>query len=119
MAGLPSASQDFPGGIPAWRPHDAAAPVRCRSAQKEVAHWRPVMRPSRGGTKEQQLLERQFSLEDISLCEAERPLDIQRGEDLPVKNQIPDAGGVLRDRTDDGIAERFTALVPRTFDQVI
>jgi hypothetical protein len=73
-----------------------------------------------GRTQEEQLLQRQLSLEDVAFRQAEVALDVERRQDLPVQDAIPDVRRVLGDRVHDRVAERLPVGVPASlFLQVI
>src|SRR6185369_14995344 len=71
-------SQNPPGAIPCRRAHDAAAWVGGGSTHPEIPNRRLVLRPARNRPREEQLLERQLALEDVSLGQPELALDVER-----------------------------------------
>src|SRR4029079_13241023 len=68
---LPRLTQDAERRIPTRRSHDSAARVRRRSAHPQILNRCLVLRPSRHRAREEQLLERQLSLKDVALGQAE------------------------------------------------
>ena len=77
-------------GDPAVRAHDAAARVRRRAAQPEVADRRPEARVAGHRPVEEQLLERQLALEDVALGQPDRALDVERRLDVAVEDDVAD-----------------------------
>ena len=61
---------------------------------------------------EEELLEAELALEDVALGQAEPALDVERGEDLAVEDDVADVRGDLGDPVDDGVAERLAVVVP-------
>src|SRR3954470_21927929 len=82
--------------VPAWRSHDAAAGVCRRAAHVEPLHRRLVLRPAGRGAEEEELLQRQLSLEDVAFRQAEVPLDVEGRQDLAVQDDVLDVRRVLR-----------------------
>src|SRR3954468_5882438 len=72
-SGRPAAPvlQDLVGGVLPVGAHDAAAGMRRRAAHVEAADRRAVVGPPGRGSQEEQLLQRQLSLEDVAFREAE------------------------------------------------
>mgnify|MGYP003694378643 CR=1 FL=1 len=56
------------------------------------------LRPPRHGTQEEQLLQRQLALEDVSLGQPGDPLDVERRQDLPVQDQRREVRRVAGER---------------------
>ena len=94
------------------RSHDSAAGMRSRSAHVEALHRRSVLRPTGRRAEEEQLLERQLTLEDVALGKAEGPFDVERRQDLAMEDDVLDVRRVLRDGVDHGVAERLAMVVP-------
>src|SRR6185436_8624476 len=82
--------EDSQRRVAAGGAHDAAAGVRRRAAQVEVADRRFVLRPPGSGTEEEELLQRQLSLEDVALRETEGPLDVERRQHLAMQDDVLD-----------------------------
>src|SRR6185295_15189007 len=99
--------------------HDSAARVSCRATHVEAADGSSILRPSRSGSKEKELLERQFTLKDVSLAQTEHGFDIQRRQYLAVENQASQVGRVFGDRVHHRIAELFALLIPGAFLEVV
>src|ERR1700729_1671800 len=83
-----------------------------RAAHVKFFDGSPVAGPTRGGTQEEKLLERQLTLKDISFGEAGSALDIERGDELFADDQTFEIRRVLRNGVDHGVAEGFALLVP-------
>src|SRR5262245_13106192 len=85
--GTPSSAPEIPEhlvrGVVARGPRHAAARMRARAAEIEVAHGSAVARPARNRTHEEELLEHQVAVEDVPLGEAVGALEIEGGEHLP------------------------------------
>src|SRR4029079_3117106 len=97
--------QDTRGGSRARGAHNSAAGVSCRATHVEVAHGCSILRPARSGSKEEELLERQFTLKDVALAQAEHGLDIQRRQYLAMKNQASQIGREFGNRVHHRIPE--------------
>src|SRR5262249_48813082 len=63
-----------PRRIASGRSHDAASRMRGRSAHPEISDGRRVSRPAGNRTQEKQLIEGEFAVKDIALCQPEVPL---------------------------------------------
>ena len=93
------------------RAHDPAARVGGRAAQPQVLDRASRYRAQPGHRPvEEQLLQRELALEDVALGQAERLLDVQRRQHLPVQDHVADVRGVLGDRVDHRVAERLARL---------
>ena len=86
--------------------------MRGRPAHVEALDGRPVLRPSRRGPQEEELLERELALEDVAFRQAPLALQIERRDDLPVQDDVPQIRRELRQRVDDRVAERLALRVP-------
>src|SRR5690606_14579614 len=64
-------AQDLRGGVAAGRSHHATARMRGRAADVEPPDRRAVLRVAGHRPVEQQLVEGEFALEDVALCEAD------------------------------------------------
>ena len=71
------------------------------------------LRPARRRPQEEQLLERQLAVEDVALGQPELALEVERRQHLPVQDDVADVRRELRDRVDDGVAERLALARPR------
>src|SRR5207253_6329890 len=86
--GSRSVPQEAEGSIAPRRAHDAAARMRRAAAHPQVPNRRVVLRPPGHRPREEQLLERQFALEDVSFGEPELALEIERRQHLSVKDDV-------------------------------
>src|SRR5688572_867098 len=93
--------------------------MRSRAAHIKVLDWRTILRPTRSGSQEEELLQSQLSLENVSFRQSKLTLEIERRYDLPVQNDVSNVRGVLCDCVDDGVAELFALLVPVPFLQIV
>ena len=92
-----------------------------RSARAEVVALERCaeVRPLWGGTQEEDLMQQQFAVEDVTACEARDAFDVLRRDDLHAHDALADVRRVFFDGRDD----RFTELValhiiPAAFDIV-
>src|SRR4030095_11390477 len=74
-------SQHHQRRVSSRRAHDSAARMRRRAAHVEVLDRGLVLRPPRHGPEKEQLLQRQFTLKDISLRQPPLALEIARWDD--------------------------------------
>src|SRR5437764_2619300 len=111
--------QDLHRRQPTGSAHDAAAGVRGRAAHIKVLHRRAVLRPSRDRTQEEQLLERELALEDVSFGQSELAFQVERRDHLASTDDALDVGRVFGDGVDDGVAEGFFLFVPGAFFQFV
>src|SRR5207244_7768247 len=99
--------------------HNAAARVRCRTAEIQALDGSAVLGARGHGTHKKQLVEREFALKDIPFRQAELALEIQWRQHLAADDQVLKIGSILSNGTDDVIAEIFPLLVPGAFLQVV
>src|SRR3984885_7007605 len=92
--------------------HDAAAGMRGRAAHVKILDGSAEARVSRCGTQEEELLEREFALEDVAFAQTPLAFEIERSYDLLVQNDVFDVGRVLGDGVNDGVAKGFFFIVP-------
>src|SRR2546427_7514293 len=85
-----------------------------RAAQVEPFEGHAVLRPSRGRSKEEELVRREFPVEDVAAREPNHLLEVPRAEELAVEGDGPDARDVLLHRVEDPLAAFFSALLPRS-----
>src|SRR5580692_95309 len=104
--------ENFESCEPAGCAHDAAAGMRGRAAHVEILDGRAKARISWRRTQEEELFERQFALEDIAFAQAPLTFEIERSDDLFVKDDVFDVGRVLGDGVDHRVAEGFFLIVP-------
>src|SRR6478609_6593639 len=90
--------QHPPGGVPARRAHDPSARMGGGPAHKEVANRGRVARPAGRRTQEEELLERQLTLEDVPFRQSPFALEVERRDDLTVKDEVLEVRRVLRER---------------------
>src|SRR5208283_3434480 len=86
--------------------------MRGRAAHVEISNRRSEARVARRGAQKEKLLEGKFALEDVALAQPPLAFEIERSDDLPVKDDVFDVGRVLGDGVDDGVAESFFLIVP-------
>ena len=102
------------------RAHDAAAGMRGRAVHPEPVDRRSVARVARYGTIEEELLQRQLTLEDVALGEPELALDVLRRQHLLVQDEAADVRGAFLDRVEHRLAERVPRrIVPFALGQVV
>src|SRR5215204_463890 len=111
--------QHLEGSISSRRAHDSATGMRRRTAHVKVFDRRAILRPARCGSQEEELLERQFALENVSLRQSKLAFEIERRQHLSIANQALDVRRVLGNRVDDRITKLLALLVPASFLQVV
>src|SRR5579863_455546 len=104
--------QNLQRGQPAVCAHDAASGMRGRSAHVEILNWRAVLSPAWHRTQEEELFERELSLEDVALGQSPLAFEIERSDDLLLDDDVFQVRCVLRDRVDHRVAERLFFSVP-------
>src|SRR5215212_3034327 len=82
--------QHLEGSISSRGAHDSATGMRRRTAHVKVFDRRAILRPARCGPQEEELLERQFALEDVSLRQSKVAFEIERRQHLSIANQALD-----------------------------
>ena len=93
--------------------------MRPRAALPESAKGRAILGPLRHRPEEEQLVQRQFSLEDVPLAQARDALDVRRRQHLLAHDQRLDVRRVARQRLDHRVAERVALrVVPAAGDVV-
>src|SRR5712692_4245891 len=93
--------------------------MRGGAAHIKMVDWGAVVGPAGDGAQEEKLFEREFTLEDVALGEAEFTLEIERGEDLAADDDFFDVGDVLGDGVDDVVAKGFTLVVPGALGEFV
>src|ERR1700732_1810040 len=92
--------ENFESGEASGSAHDAAAGMRSRAAHVEILDGGAEARVARGWTQEEKLLQRKLALEDVALAQSPLAFEVERGDDLLVKNDVFDVGRVLGDGVD-------------------
>src|SRR5438874_6921649 len=108
----PKIFENFERREPSGSAHDSAARMGRRSAHVEVLNRRAELGPAGHRTQEEKLLEREFSLEDVTFAQSPLALQVERRDNLLVKNYVFDVGRVLVNCVDHVVAERFFLIVP-------
>src|ERR1700678_4507119 len=83
-----------------------------RAAHVEFFNGGAVTGPARGRTQEEELLERQLTLKNMSFGQAGGALDVERRDELFAYDEAFEIRGILRNGVDDGVAEGFALIVP-------
>src|SRR2546426_9795181 len=101
--------------------HDAATRMYCGAAHPEPGNRGAIPRPFGRRAEEEELLEAQFSLENVAFAQPGLLLDVPRGENLAVKDRLFQSRTVLGKGVDDGVPPRLALRGPgrRTFLDVI
>ena len=94
----------FQRGQPSRSRHDSAAGVRAGTAHVEILNRSAVFCPTGHRTKEKKLIQSQFALKNISFRKAKFLLQVPRGNDLTVKDDVFQIGCIFTQRIDDRIA---------------
>src|SRR6187401_540629 len=90
-----------------------------RSTEIQPANRRTVARPAGGRPQKEQLLDRQLALKDVALAQAEVAFDIERRQNLTMKNPVAKVRCEFTDRIDDRVAEGLALVIPRTAAEVV
>ena len=93
--------------------------MRGGPAHVEVSDGRPVLRPTRRGPKEEELLHGKLALENIPFRQTEGPFQVQWSDDLLVEDLVTDVRGMFGQRVDNRLAERVAYVVPGSLLQVV
>src|SRR4029077_2937084 len=109
---LPVAQSLLRGIVPGSPGHSAAG-MRARSAQVESIDRSAILRPARYRPHEEQLLQRQIAVKNISLREAIGPLQIQRCQHLAGDDGSGNVGGILANLANNAISQDFPVFIPR------
>ena len=70
--------------------------MRGGAAHVEALDRRRVLRPAGRGAQEEELLERELALEDVAFGQSPLALEIERGQDLAMQDDVLDVRRVLR-----------------------
>src|SRR5207302_4112214 len=101
------------------RTHDATARMRGRSTHVEILNWRAVLGPARRRPQKEKLFQTQFALKDISFRQTKLAFEIERCQNLSMKNDVLNVRCMFGDGVDHRVAKLFTLFVPRSFLQVV
>src|SRR5688572_13434662 len=104
--------QNLQGGVSSRCPHDSPAGMCGGAAHVQVSNRSSVLSPSRRRTKKEQLLQRQFALEDVALRQSPLAFEVERRDDLAMTNDVGEIRRVLGDGVHDGIAKFIAFFVP-------
>src|SRR5437016_13260404 len=91
----PKIFENFERREPSGSAHDSAARMGRRSAHVEVLNRGAELRPARYRAQEVKLLERAFSLEDVACTQPPLAPEVERRDNLLVKNYVFDVRRVL------------------------
>src|SRR5689334_2387961 len=98
--------------------HHPAARMRCRTAKIKIPDRSSIPCPARYRPQKEQLVEGQFSLEDVSFSQTKFLIEIPRSDDLPVQNDVFQIRRVFTQCVDNVVAERFALFGPAAVLQV-
>src|SRR4051794_14543683 len=107
-------TEDLQRRQPARRAHDAAARMRAGATLPVSLDRRAVPGEPRYRTKKEELVQRQFAAEDVSLGEPGDPLDVGRRDHLTVHDEALKIRRVLRQRVYHCVAERLSLRIGPT-----
>src|ERR1035437_4129706 len=93
--------------------------MRARPAEIQTPDGRRVARPAEQWARNEELVERQLAVENMSAGQPEGPLEIERGDDLPRDDRRFEARRVCRDGARGRVTEPIALGVPRRAAQVI
>src|SRR4029077_3793786 len=103
-------AQDGARGIGARSAHHTASRMSAGAAHVDAAHRRAVLRVPGYRAVEEQLIERELALKNVSLSKTDLVLDVPGRADFCVQNELFEIGAMPRDGVDDGGAEGFALL---------
>src|SRR5579872_1652057 len=112
-------AQELECRIVTGRARNAAAGMRASPAQVQAGDGSAVLRPARHRAHEEQLLQSQVAVKNISFREAVNPLQIERGQDLPRDDGTGHVGSVFSDFFYHPVTQQFAVLLPCALPQEI
>ena len=86
--------------------------MRARPAQVETADRRPVVGPASHRPQEQQLIGGHVAVQGVTARQPHQPFHVERGDDLPVLDQVGQLREVLGDRRDRPVGAVLLDVVP-------
>src|SRR6185503_8622371 len=99
-------------GVLARAGRDSSAWMRARSTQIEIAQRRPVLGPAENRAHREQLIERRFTVQDVSAGQPEGLFEIRRGDDLVMRDQVRNSRRIPFDHAHDGAEQVGAAIAP-------
>ena len=105
-------SQDFAGCVMAWYARHATSRVGGRAALVEPANGRAVVRVVGRRTLEEQLLERQFTVENVPMRRIYHALDIRWQQYLRIDDRVAEARRKLIDGVEHIACKAVPLLLP-------
>src|SRR5438093_13170093 len=118
-SGSPEISNDFPARIGAGSAGQSAAGVSAGAAKVESFEWSAVLSPTDKRAKGEKLIDRVFAVKDVSAAEAVALLQVERGDDLAVNDQVAEVWSVAGKGSNNRIAELFAPRIPAAVFQFI
>src|ERR1700730_9406383 len=100
-----------PGSVVTARSHDATTRMRARDAHVHTSNRRSILRISGNRPVEQQLIESQLALKNITLRQPNLPLDIPWRANFRVQDEVLEIGAVPRDGFNRSVTERLALRV--------
>src|SRR5581483_8733543 len=98
---LPNVFQYFTGGVGAGSAGQTGSRMGTGSAQKEILDGRTVSRPVEKRPHGENLIQRQFAVENVSPGEAITLLEIERRQCLLANDFLGEIGRILSNRADN------------------
>ncbi len=93
--------------------------MRAAGGQVVAGQGRAEVGPLRRGAHEENLVQKQFAVEDVAAGDARDALDVDRRDDLLADDGAADVGRVTLERGDDRLGEGFFfGIVPAAFEIV-
>ena len=105
-------SYKCPARVEPWRTGNPSSGMRARTAQVQAFDWRVVSGPTEYRAKRVELIERVLTVKDVTTGQTEPPLQIHWRQNLPLKNQLVNAGRVSGQSFYNDIPEFFPPRVP-------
>jgi len=106
---------DFAGGVGTGGAGEAVAGMGARAAEEKAADGRFVARPIKNRAHGEELIEREFAVENVAAREAVGSFQIKRRDDLHVFDEIGQVRRVGGESFGDGVAQVEAARVPVSF----
>ena len=108
ISSVPQFSKHDSRGIASGRAHHPASRMRGRAAEIEVRYRRPILGPTRQGSIEEELFEREFSLKDISFRQAQRSVRCREASEPAIPRSAPSDSARIR----IACRSRFVRILP-------
>ena len=102
---------DFFGGVGTARAGESVAGMRAGAAEEESANRSFVARPIEDGAHGEELIEREFAVEDVAAGESVDGFEIARRDDLHRFDDLVEVGRMDSERFEDVFGEDGGVIV--------